>query len=220
MDLYLFLGVGTLAMFFAMFLCRKKYQIPVWKTVCLCILLTAIGLLGTKIMAFIESGSFAGRSFFGAVFLIPVLMSVLALAFREKISAVLDMTAPSVCVMLALMKVKCLIDGCCGGKVIYHNSQFQPVFFPSQAVEAAVALCIAILLIILILKGKFVGEIYPVFMIGYGITRFGLNFFRYAYRPIFIGLAVGNIWALVSIAVGVIWIAVSVVRKKKKGACK
>lgn len=203
-------------MFFAVLPCRKKYPVPVWKTACLSVLLTVFGFLGTKIMAFIESGAFINLSFFGAVFLVPLPMSVLALLFRESPSAVLDMTAPSVCVMLALMKVRCLISGCCGGKVIYHNSQFQPVFFPSQVVESIVAAVLAVLLVILILKGKFSGKIYPLFMILYGIIRFGLNFFRYTYTPVFLGLAVGNLWAVLSIFIGVVWIMISVTIRKKK----
>ena len=110
------------------------------------------------------------------------------------------------CLMFALMKVKCNIDGCCAGRqIVFGDISF---VFPSQITEAVVNLLLAIILYKIVKEKKPVGFVYPYFMILYGSTRFFLNMLRNT-RPWMFGIPAGNIWSLVSVGIGllaVVWI--------------
>ena len=55
-------------MLIVMLYLRKFYGLSVWKTILLSVLLTLSGTIGTKLLFWIENGSFSGVSFFGAIF--------------------------------------------------------------------------------------------------------------------------------------------------------
>jgi len=210
MELYIALAAGTVLMLAVTVYLRKFYQITLWKIVLLTLMLTVFGLLGTKILFLIETGRWSGTSYFGAVFFTPLFMMLVAKALRLSIGDTLDLCAPAECIMLALMKVKCLIYGCCDGRLLYATKEIA-IRFPSQIVELVAALVIMVLLILLIKKGEKKNQIYAWYMIYYGVSRFVLNCLRDT-EP-FVGiLPAGNFWALISIGIGVVLIY----HKKKK----
>ena len=84
------------------------------------VLLTVSGTLGTFIWYAIESGGFGGRSFYGAVFIVPLLFIPVAYLFRIPYAKLMDLCAPAECMMLVLMKALCLMEGCCGGRVLFY----------------------------------------------------------------------------------------------------
>ena len=63
----------------------RRYEIAVWKVFPLAISVAMLGLLGTKIMFFLENGFWYGKSFFGAVLFFPILLLPLTLLFRIKL---------------------------------------------------------------------------------------------------------------------------------------
>lgn len=190
---------------------RKFYIVDIWKIVVSSLLLTISGLLGAKLMFWIESGKVGGVSFFGAIFLPPLSMSLVAMLLSIPVGTLLDMCAPAECIMLALLKIKCFFDGCCKGKVIYVVDTLE-IRFPSQMIEMLTVLGVFVFLLVLIRKGKYAYQIYAWYMVGYGITRFGLNLLRETEPFVWI-LPAGNFWALISSVIGVIWI---VICKRKK----
>lgn len=212
MTLLIALTLGTLVMLVIMLICRRWVAMGKLKTIVFAVLLTACGLASVKIMAFIESGEWSGLSFFGAVFLEPVFLLLLALLLREKWTTLLDLSAPSICGMLMVMKMECLRSGCCKGRILFKNAG-KVVRFPSQLVELLAALAIAAFLIWLMRNVQNRGKIYPIFMVTYGIVRFVLNLFRVTTPFVWI-LPAGNFWSLVAIAVGVLWL---LVLKRKAG---
>lgn len=201
MPFKLLLGGGTLLMIAVMLWSGRYYNIHVWKRVLSAIILTLTGLLGTKILALIETGSFAGRSFFGAVLFTPFMMIPVALLLRVKIPDMLDLCAPSECMMLAFMKVHCYISGCCYGMIMYRNQYGKAFRFPSQIVECVTAILLMSVLLIMMSKGKGRGKLYAWYLLLYGILRFILNLFRETTPWIWI-LPAGNVWSLVSIFIG------------------
>lgn len=193
---------GTLAMLMLMLLRRKRYpQIPVWKYPIVSLLLTVSGVAGTMLMFYIESGRFGGTSFFGAILFVPLLM-LPACLFRIPYRTLMDLCAPAECIMLTIMKVDCLMSGCCIGKYL-PNLGFQ---FPSQIVEMVTVFFILLLLLEYDKKHKANGSLYGAYMILYGTTRFILNWFRYGTKPFLLGLPAGNFWSLVAIALGILWL--------------
>ena len=201
MDTFtIFLLAGMALMIICMLWANHmSYHSPFWKVIISGAILTGIGLLGAHIMSWIESGNWTGRSFYGAVFLTPILLWPLSGILKMSYGRLMDLSAPAECVMLALLKAKCRIDGCCAGRVfIMPRGSFQ---FPSQVVECITAIIIMSILLLMIRQQRFEGKIFPSYMVLYGILRFILNLFRET-TPWIGPLAAGNFWSLVSIAFG------------------
>lgn len=211
MNYYLVLAllIGTLAMLGVMLLARKWIVVKCSKVILFSVLLTICGFASVKLMYFIENGEWDGLSFFGAILFEPLFILLLSLILREKWTTLLDLSAPSISVMQAVMKLECLRSGCCRGRLLYLNPETGKQFvFPSREVELIAALLIATLLVYLISRKKTQGEIYPIYMVIYGIVRFALNWFRNSREAFVWLLPAGNFWALVAILIGAIWLLI------------
>ena len=207
-----FLLIGAILMFLVMWIASRFYDnIPAWKLLISVPLQTAIGLLSVRIMAFIEIHDWTGRSFFGVVFLAPILMFPVAKLLRIPYGIMMDLCAPAECVMLSLMKAKCYMDGCCYG-IIVSLAEGYPRRFPSQKVECVAGLILTVVMLLLIRSKKHAGKVYLWYMIIYGVARFILNLFRDT-KPWIGPLPAGNFWSLVAIAIGVVGMVM--IRKKK-----
>ncbi len=198
-SLTLVLLLGTGAMFLCMWYGGKIYAIPVWKIAISAFLLTAVGLLGAHLMSLLESGKWNGRSFFGAVFLAPILMWPVAKVLKIPYGNLMDLCAPAECVMLALLKVKCRIDHCCIGRFI--NLGDYEIRFPSQITECVTAILLMFVLLVIIKKQKWSGMVFPWYLLLYGVLRSILNLLRET-TPWIGPLSAGNFWALISIILG------------------
>ena len=205
-DFVISLVVGTIAMAAVMLLPRRwQAGLPMWKTLLSAAVLTILGVLGAKLMFLIESGFWAGTSFYGAMFFPPLFMVLLALLLRVPPLALLDLCAPAECVMLAILKMQCAVNGCCVGILLTITADGTYIRFPSQIIELLNALVLMVMLLWLIRKGTWQGRIYPIYMLLYGITRFILNLLRDT-KPFLLGLPAGNFWSLVAIVIALIWL--------------
>lgn len=189
-------------MLIQMLLRKKRHpDIALWKYPIFSIFLTVVGVAGTMLMFFIESGRFGGTSFYGAVLFVPVLILPTCL-MRIPYGSVLDLCAPAICLMLAIMKVDCIMSGCCIGKYL-PSLGFQ---FPSQIVEMITAVIIMFVLLWIEKKPRWKNSLYAYFLILYGSTRFVLNWFRYGLTPFVWKLPQGNFWSVIAVFVGAIWL--------------
>ena len=187
-------------MLLPMLLMSKWYTVGKVKTILAAVCLTICGVLGTYLWFWLETGGrWSGRSFYGAVFLVPVMFLAVAPMLRIQYARLMDMCAPAECIMLVLMKILCLLEGCCGGMLLYTAADGTPVLFPSQMVELANAAILCGVLLWLSRKEKQRGLIYPWYLFLYGATRFILNFFRAENS---LKLTSGGIWSLLAIAIG------------------
>lgn len=200
------LSAGTLAMLILILIMMKHYRVRLWKGLPVALLLTVTGTLGTYIWFFVESSIFGGRSYYGAVFLVPLAFVYVAKLMRIPYGDLMDFCAPAECVMLSIMKYQCLVDGCCAGKVLLSIAIDGSVIFPSQLVELINALVLMAVLMTMAFFKKTRGKIYPWYLVLYGATRFVLNFFRADTQPLLLGLPAGNLWSLLAIFLGVLWL--------------
>lgn len=201
---------GTAGMLLLMLLRRKTFpRIQLWKYPIISILLTIAGVIGAMLMYYIETGKFGGTSLFGSIFFIPVLL-LPALLLRIRYDDLMDLCAPCECLMLALMKLDCLLSNCCFGKYLPALE----IQFPSQIVELVCFLALMLFLLKIEHGGKHRGRIYGDYLVIYGIIRFILNWFRYGVAPFVWILPAGNFWALVAIALGVAWLSLPLKRSK------
>lgn len=201
MSFKLFLGLGTAILVLLTLYTGAKYDLTIWKRILLALAGVVVGVIGTVIMFYIETGKFDGRSFFGAVFFSPLLLIPIGLVMKIKPSETLDLYAPAECAMSVLMKINCYISRCCVGRVLYVTEFGKKIRFPSQICEAAAALLILVFLLVCIIRKKGRGSLYYLYMVVYGTLRFILNLLRET-TPFVLNLPAGNFWALIAIIVG------------------
>ena len=200
-------------MLVSMLLQKKQYpQVAVWKIVVIALWLLITGVAGTMILAYIEIGEFGGTSFYGAVLFVPILIMPVLLT-KVTYKDVLNLCAPAECIMMVVMRFDCLAKGCCFGRYL-PNLGFQ---FPSQIVEMIVGVSIMAILVRMHRKNRQV-QLYPWYMILYGVCRFVMQGFRYGgMEPWILGLSQGHFWSVVSILIGTAWLLLS---KRRKAAVK
>lgn len=200
----MFLAVCAIVMLVLMLLRCRLYGVRMITVFPLMMCVAYMGLLGTRIMFFIENGGWYGKSFFGAVLFFPILLLPVAWLFRMRLRTLLDYATIPGIGMLAIFKWNCYTDGCCGGKVLWYSEAGIPTYFPSQLVEMGTAIALVIILLILERKPKCRGKIYPLCLILYGLVRYVLNGFRWEQTDFLFGMTAGNLWSLVSIGLGIV----------------
>jgi len=213
MSLYVILFIGVILMSALMSWQVKRYYKQYWKGIIVAVLLVITGVIGSYLWFYLENGTFGGRSFYGAVFFAPILFLPASKILRMKYLDVMDLIAPAGCITLALVKVQCIKDRCCMGKVLFINADDIVVRFPSQIAEMIVFFVIAAILIWMLTKPRCRSMVFPWFLVLYGSTRFVLDFFRDVQSPYAIGLSAGSFWSLCAILLGVAWFAVLYLQK-------
>ena len=213
-KLMIFLAIGTVLMGIPICYAAKKNGVSIWKACIATVLLTVSGAAGTFLMYYIENGKFGGLSFYGAVFLVPAVFSLVSMLLHISYGKITDLCAIGECIMLALMKVHCILGGCCLGRVLYTTADGASVRFPSRETEMIVALVLFSVMLCWMLQKRHSGQLYARYLIMYGVTRFVLNMCREAWVIKEMLLPFGNIWSLVAIGIGILWLYV--VQKKRK----
>ena len=217
LELIIALLIGAVFMCALLSIQMKWYKIARWKSVIVSLAIVVTGLIGAKILFFIENGYWKGRSFYGAIFFSPIVFYIIAKIIQISYLYALDFCATAGCLIFGILKIQCLIDGCCEGVILYIDKDYRYVRFPSQLVEFLSAFLLVGILMVLSYRPRFRGRIYPITLIMYGTVRFVLNLFRNDWertQKLNLPLPWGNIWSLVAIIVGIIWLIV--VKKKSK----
>jgi phosphatidylglycerol:prolipoprotein diacylglycerol transferase len=200
--------IGLMAMMVVLLRLGEIYNISQCKAVIYSVMLLLVGVAGARLMYLVENQCWGGYSFFGALLLIPIIFYAVARFFGIPYGELMDVCAPTECVMLVILKLNCHFSGCCYGMILAESDEIV-IRFPSQLVEAINGLVIMLVLVKLIKNGKHRGKIYPIFLVLYGITRVILNCFRGDLQPFVLGLSAGHFWALVSIVTGIVVLAIS-----------
>lgn len=207
-DLYLYIiGVIVSTLLVNLFM-NKFYNIGYVRLILFTLIAPLVGVFTTCIMSYIESGSFRGTSFFGAILFMPIFVLLYSLIFRVKVNKMLNLTSFLGMITSAILKIRCLHYNCCHGKKI-------PIFiegkgyltFPSQIAESLFALVVLTILFVLFKKNRERNDLYPIMMIIYGVGRFILNSYRYV-TPLIGFMAWGHIWSIVSVVIGTIWLII------------
>lgn len=205
--------IGMILRIPILFIHGKRINVKWFKLPILAILFTIFELVGTMLLFLIENGVLGGMSYYGGILLMPIFGLLLALIFRIKYLDMMDLFA-TVAGAMIVMRIQCIIMGCCGGKVLFMYDDIA-IRFPNRTIEIVTVLIITIVVLNLGKKEKYRGFLYPIYMISYSLMRFCTNWFREGVTP-FVGvLPAGNFWALVAIVINVAWVFVLIKRKKR-----
>lgn len=212
---WIMLICGTLGMLLCTCSRRNIFQLKLWQCILFTLLLTLVGVAGAMLLYILECGSFGGVSFFGSVYLIPLLMPLIGLLFRLKPGQTMDICGPCVAIMIGCMRFNCFLSGCCGGwQVCFGNFCFN---WPTQAMDSIGDFLILLWLLQLEKRQTHSGKLYPLFMVSYSAMRFLLEFLRDTPKD-WIYLSHGQWFAMAAIFIGVIWI-LGLGKKCKPNGC-
>lgn len=170
--------------------------------------------LGAKLLYIVENPAavleygltFRGFSLFGAIFIQPLAVWIIARLFRKNYGEVASFLIIPFLIMLGFYRVDCFISGCCGGIAI---SGF---VVPTQWIEACFVWMLAAIFIYLTHARDWRdGRLFDAFFAIYGLFRFVLEFFRVR-DNLFSLFALSHIWAFLSLVLGILLI----LRRKRR----
>ena len=206
---WLMFYVGVLSMGVLMVRRRDRYHLSLVKALVVTGLITFFGMVGAKMLGALQNWgevqekglSAAGFSFFGAVYMVPIGLVLCSGLLKIKRTVILDAIAPCLASIVAFMRVGCFCSGCCGG---WEAEMFGFRFrWPTQAVESIGDFIVLSILLQMEEKKENEGKRYAVFLMGYGILRFFVEFFRDTKKGLF-GLGDGQGFAILSVMIAVL----------------
>ncbi len=170
-----------------------------WPALVLVSLLHVVyGVAAVRLFAALEGAAAGSMSLFGAVFLMPVAYALGTLVTKRPMAEMFDLFTVPLLITLFLARVNCLVSGCCLGAEI--------PFWPGMRwpIRVAELIYYAVFLEIFaprIHKDRTRGEVYPLYMLTYGVFRFITQFARAEYT--LVGpLHLSHWWALASVLIG------------------
>lgn len=208
------MSASAIFMMIWLYIIRDRFSYRTYMIVPLSVIHVLYGIFTVKIFAFAESGmqaqSKGAMSLYGAVFFMPVLYRIYALLLKCRPATVFDTFTVGMIFTLICARVNCFISGCCLGKIV-PGTQAR---WPTRELEILYYLILMEVMIFRIRKRKAKGELYPVYMISYGVFRFMLEFFRESGKTGIFHNA--HYWSALSVLIGVIAL-LRVIHKNKKG---
>ena len=201
-KIILLLSAGAVFTAVWLVLLRKRLDMPWYAAIPLAILSTVYGVLTAKVFAFLESGfntdSFGNMRLFGVVFFMPLAYWLGAKLSKRSYREVFDVFTPCIIFTVMCARINCIVSGCCIGLPI---PGMNGVRFPTREAEILFYIILLICICPRVLKGKYRGQAYPIYMISYGAFRFVVEFFRSADTSSVFHSA--HIWALIALIIGI-----------------
>ncbi len=161
---------------------------------------TVFGVFCVMIFAVLETMSlsnFGNLSLFGGVFLMPFYYFAVSKLFKSDIYKTFDIF--TICIIFTLMcsRINCIHSGCCKGMVIPGTEGLR---WPTREAEIVFYIVLLIWLGRKVKAGKSRGELYPLYMLSYGIFRFIDEFFRVSEsRTLF---HISHLWSVLAFCIG------------------
>lgn len=210
-TLPLMLALGTLGMALSAWKRRVRFGLSRLQAVLFTLILTFVGVVGAYLMYRLETGIYGGVSFYGSVFLIPILMPLAGRLLGLRFGQTLDLCGPCVAIMIGCLRVSCFMSGCCGGWTVTLGSI--SFAWPTQALDSIGDFAILGRLLYLEEKGQGNGRLYPLFMAAYSVMRFFLEFLRDTPKNV-LDMSNGQCYALVAVLASLLWLGI--LKQKKK----
>ena len=204
--------IGVVMLLLMLLIRRKKYQISVGKVFAILIVVTIFTVLGANLGSFLGGMSFWGLRLYGILLVDSIILFGLARLFKMDVGKMGDYLSASIIAVCCIVKVPCMIDGCCYGKEIFVNATGDIVRFPSQVVEFSVWALLTIWLCLIDHKGEHKNLLWAIATIWFGFLRFLVDFMRGNPREMqlmILGLPGGRFWSLFVMIIGILFLLYS-----------
>jgi len=159
-----------------------------------------IGVIGGKMLALVETGFnaelAANRRIWGSILLLIIVIGVVAKLTKRDFAQAYDISAVATLIAGIIVRIACLVDGCCGGIPITPGGTFR---WPLVEMEMLLDIILVIYFWNRVYKGKTKGLAYPIFVLIYGVFRFVVEWFREEYTGEIWIFHLAHIWSLLAI---------------------
>lgn len=182
--------------------------------------LSAVSVASAMLFAAMESllggstQSFGAISTYGIYLIAPLLLLAVAAALKLDARQLFDDYALYALPSLFLLRINCLLAGCCGGTQIAHTG----LTWPTRQAEM---LFYAIMLLVLLRRekrGAPPGTGFPLLMMCYAAFRFEVEWFRTVEPPA--ALHIAHIWSVLTFIIGLLlYLKIRKLPDKERGNC-
>ncbi len=194
---YIFMGISFLFLLLFNYIRNDVYRFNKFKVFLLSLFTMVFGIFGTIVLANIEHPedffSFS-TSLYGALLFLPFFMLLAKLIYRkDKYFDILNYIAPTILVVIAVMRINCTLAGCCYGIQCDFGITYDGVTrFPVQMMEAVLDLIAFAFLYFNERKRWIKANNYWLLLTIYPIIRLLCEFFRDD-QKVFLNLSTGQI---------------------------
>ena len=218
--MYIFVLFGMLAGIPVVWIFRDRAAVKSFGVLLLSVLYSVCSVIAAMLFAHLESflskgtGANTGAiSTYGIYFLGSAMMLGVSKICRWNTAGVLDIYALYAMPSLFMMRVHCLIGGCCYGLQIWNTG----LYWPTR--EAEIVFYVAMFLVFwrMLKKNKIPGQLFPLLMTNYGVFRFINQWFR---DDGVIGLHMSHGWSVLCALIGFSLLMEMRAQNKKKSKSK
>ena len=196
----------NLVVLFYWFLKFQKQLNLRWKeALTIAVLQIVVGLVSMRLMAIIEVGGnmkeAANMRIFGGIFALLVMYLLWAKRTERDPKLVMDVAA--ICTISGAIggRLNCLISGCCDGIPVFFYPEMR---WPLREVELVYYAIFVLTYARRIIRRKTHGQVYPIYLMSYGILRFFSEFVREEFTGQLGNFHLAHIWSLISVAIGAV----------------
>lgn len=198
LSVCLILGTAVGCIWLMLF--RGRLQLIIWEIPVFSVANTAAGMVCVSLFAGIESWGnplSSGQSLYGGIFLLPLVYFAGAKLFRRHASDIFDIFAMCTVTTLLFARIRCIVAGCCMGSSVFGSG----ILWPTREMEILFYIVLLYVLYRLNKSQRHRGEIWPIYMIAYGIFRFITEWMRDE-EPFLWFFHHGHVWSVLSIIIG------------------
>lgn len=202
-HIHLLLTIATIATVFIWLMrCRERANMKWSMALIVATVHTLFGVLCMHLWALMEGGfnpdTSAGLRLYGGIFALPLAYLCWAKATKRKISETMDIGAISTLIGMIFARCTCMVGNCCVGNLIGTSS----IRWPIREIELLYYVAFLIYYAGKVYSGKTYGQVYPAYLISYGILRFVMEWVREEFTGNIGIIHLAHVWSIISIVIG------------------
>lgn len=202
-HIHFLLTIATIVTVFIWLMkCRKRLNMKWYMALIVAAAHTLFGVLCMHLWALMEGGfnpnTSAGLRLYGGIFTLPLAYLCWAKTTKRKISETMDIGAISTLTGMIFARCTCMVAGCCVGDLIGDLS----IRWPIREIELLYYAAFLIYYAGKVYYGKTYGQVYPAYLLTYGILRFIMEWVREEFTGNIGTIHLAHIWSIISIVIG------------------
>lgn len=202
-HIHFLLTIATIAaVFIWLLMCKDRLRIKWHMALIVAAVHTLFGVLCMHLWALMEGGfgrdASARLRLYGGIFVLPIAYLCWAKAAKRPIREIMDIGAVSTLIGMIFARCTCMVSDCCVGDLIGNLS----IRWPIREIELLYYAAFLIYYAGKVHSGKTWGQVYPAYLLTYGILRFIMEWVREEYTGNIGIIHLAHIWSIISIVIG------------------
>lgn len=216
-HIHFVLTIATIATIFIWMLkCKESLSIKWYTALIIAAIHTLFGVLCMHLWALMEGGFNPDTSsklrLYGGIFALPIAYLCWAKAAKRPIREIMDIGAISTLIGMIFARCTCMVGGCCVGELIGGLL----IRWPIREIELLYYITFLFYYGGKVHSGKTYGQVYPVYLLTYGILRFVMEWVREEYTGNIGIIHLAHVWSVISIVIGAaVYLELQEIQKKK-----